>query len=260
MSYQPDEQGLPPQVMLRINVGRLIELLCLPIQASQDGVPDLQQTGKPECGNTASRFCANRQTRMWDSHILILRKAADKVAGKSNDSQPDCAKLYIEKLITRSMSTKPPLPASLQEASAEGADNARGGDLIFPTALLPQEQAAASALARRCPQVAQAMLDELAGRMGTNTIRTSPIAYLRGLIARAQSGEFVPELGIRVAAARRSREEAEALRQQQAENTRELNAQRNNPEYQARIDRHREEIRRVLGSLTGQRRAGRKTS
>jgi len=104
------------------------------------------------------------------------------------------------------------------------------------------------------------MLDELAGRMGMNTIRTSPIGYLRGLIARAKTGEFVPELGIRIAAARRSREEAEALRRQQAEAARELNAQRESSEYQARIDRRREEIRRVLGSLSGQRRAGSKTS
>jgi hypothetical protein len=88
----------------------------------------------------------------------------------------------------------------------------------------------------------------------------SPIAYLRGLIARAKTGDFVPELGIRIAAARRAREEAEVMHRQQAEAARELNAQRENPAYQARIERRREELRRVLGSLGGQRRAGSKTS
>jgi hypothetical protein len=37
-----------------------------------------------------------RQTRMWESHNPIWRKAADKVAGKRHNSQPESAKLYIE--------------------------------------------------------------------------------------------------------------------------------------------------------------------
>jgi hypothetical protein len=37
-----------------------------------------------------------RQTKMWESHNLIWRKPADKVAGKRQNSQPVCAKLYIE--------------------------------------------------------------------------------------------------------------------------------------------------------------------
>jgi len=37
-----------------------------------------------------------RQTRMWESHIPDWRKAANKVAGKRQNSQPVCAKLYIE--------------------------------------------------------------------------------------------------------------------------------------------------------------------
>ena len=194
---------------------------------------------------------------MWESHILILRKAATLSAGKRNDSQPVCAKLYIEKLITRSMSTKPLLPASSHEATEESAENGSGGaDLIFPKALLPQEQAAAKALVRGLPLLAQVMLDELAGRMDTNTIRSSPIAYLRGLIAREKTGEFVPELGIRIAAARRARDDAEVLRRQQAENARELKVLRASPEYRAQIERRREEMRRVLASFGGQRQAG----
>ena len=144
-----------------------------------------------------------------------------------------------------------------QQATEESVDSGSGGaDLIFPKALLPQEQAAAKALVRGFSLLAQAMLDELAGRMETNTIRSSPIAYLRGLLARAKTGEFVPELAIRIAAARHAREEAEVLRRQQAENARELKVQRASPEYQARIERRREEMRRVLASFGGQRQAG----
>jgi hypothetical protein len=250
-------KGIPPQVLMRINVDRVAALLSQSSKGSKTEASGLRPGAESAGGNPASQFCANRQTRMWESHILILRKAATLSAGKRNNSQPVCANLYIEKLITRSMSTKPLLPAASHEATDESAENGRGGaDLIFPKALLPQEQAAAKGLVKAFPLLAQAMLDELAGRMETNTIRSSPIAYLRGLIARAKTGEFVAELGIRIAAARRARDEAEVLRRQQAENARELKVLRASPEYQARIERRREEMRRVLGSFGGQRRAG----
>ena len=254
-------KGIPPRVLMRINVDHLAALLSQPRQGSKTEASNIQPGGKPACGNPTSQFCANRQTRMWESHILILRKAATLSAEKRNDSLPLSANLYIENLITRSMSTKPLLPVASQEATEESVDSGSGGaDLIFPKALLPQEQAAAKALVRGFSLLAQAMLDELAGRMETNTIRSSPIAYLRGLLARAKTGEFVPELGIRIAAARHAREEAEVLRRQQAENARELKVQRASPEYQARIERRREEMRRVLASFGGQRQAGSKRS
>ena len=40
---------------------------------------------------------------------------------------------------------------------------------------------------------AQALLDELAGRLQANAVRSSPVGYLRGLIARADAGTFLPE-------------------------------------------------------------------
>jgi len=144
-------KGVPPQVLLRINLERLIELLSQPLKAGQSEALNLPPSGKPAGGNATYRYCANRQTRMWESHNLILRKAADKTAGKRNNSQPVYAKLYVQKLITRSMSTKPLPPTSSQAATVDHVENDRGGgDLIFPTALLPQEQTAASALVRGC--------------------------------------------------------------------------------------------------------------
>jgi hypothetical protein len=95
---------------------------------------------------------------------------------------------------------------------------------------------------------AQTLLDELAGRLQTERVR-SPVAYLRGLIQRVVAGQFVPELAQRVAAERdRLRLEAEARLAQQAEERR-LAAERATPEYQARVGERRERIGAQLRDL-----------
>jgi hypothetical protein len=119
-------------------------------------------------------------------------------------------------------------------------------DLIFPRQLLPEEQAAARLLVERCGNEAQALLDELSGRLQANAVHTSPIAYLRGLIKRARAGTFLPELGLQVAAARRHRQEELALRERREAEEKRLAAERATPQYQARVAAHQEEIRRML--------------
>ena len=80
-------------------------------------------------------------------------------------------------------------------------------------------------------------------------MHTSPIAYLRGLVKRANAGQFVPELGQRVAAARRRRQdELLQLQQREAEEHR-LAVERASPEYQAKTAARREEIRRMLDGM-----------
>ncbi len=62
------------------------------------------------------------------------------------------------------------------------------------------------------PDAAQALLDELAGRLRTRGVRNA-VAYLRALVRQANAGQFVPELAPRVAAERERRQrEAEAQR------------------------------------------------
>ena len=185
---------------------------------------------------------------MWDSHNPYGRKPANLIAENRHNCLPDSANLYKD-LITRTMTTQPPLPSAGSEANRQAVDEPRGGELIFPNALLPEERSAAKALVMRCPDLAQALLDELVGRMGTNAIRASPIAYLRGMVQRAQAGDFVLELGARIAAGRRQREEAELLREKQANDKRQLSLERASPEYQARVAQRRAEIRRILDSM-----------
>ena len=89
-----------------------------------------------------------------------------------------------------------------------------GGDrtpLEYPKGLSAGEvQAAGELMAEFSVELAQQLLDELAGRMATDTIRLAPLAYLRGLARRATTGDFKPELALRVHDARQNRRRVEA--------------------------------------------------
>ena len=130
------------------------------------------------------------------------------------------------------------------------------GELSFPEALQPEERAAARLLVERCGDQAQALLDELSARMQSNAVRTSPIAYLRGLVARASAGAFVPEAGLRVAVARRRRKEEAVGRWQRELEDQRLAAERGTPEHQAKRPARRAEIRQWLDSVKPRRQGG----
>ena len=124
-----------------------------------------------------------------------------------------------------------------------------GGELIFPEQMLPDERQAARLLLRHCGDQAQSLLDELAGRLQMRGVRSSPVAYLRGLIARAAAGTFVPELAPRVAAKRvQSQKEAVLRREHEAEEQR-LAAERATPEYQAKALVQRQKVTQMLDEL-----------
>jgi hypothetical protein len=99
---------------------------------------------------------------------------------------------------------------------AGGRSNARQGPandaatLEYPPGLSAPESAAAKQQLAGLPrELAQGLLDELAGRMASGGIRGSPLSYLRGLIARAKEGAFTPEAAVTVAAARDQRRRSE---------------------------------------------------
>lgn len=74
---------------------------------------------------------------------------------------------------------------------------------IFPKQLTSQErEIAKSQLDVIDSALAQAVLDELAARLNANKVTGAPLSYLRSLITRAKTGQFMPEAGIRVASAR----------------------------------------------------------
>ena len=133
---------------------------------------------------------------------------------------------------------------------------ARGGDLVFPEELLPEERAAARLLVEGWGEEAQTLLDELSGRLQSKSVRVSPLAYLRGLVTRARAGTFVPELAPRVAAARRRHADERRLREQRDVEEVRLAAERATPEYHARVAARRDEIRRLLDAAKGGQTAG----
>jgi len=90
--------------------------------------------------------------------------------------------------------------------------------------------------------------------MQAKSVRTSPIAYLRGLVRRADAGEFVPELGLRVAAARQRHHGESILRRQRAAEAQRMAAEQATPEYQLKAAKRRAEIREMLEAM----RAGQK--
>jgi hypothetical protein len=129
--------------------------------------------------------------------------------------------------------------------------------LVFSEQMLPAERQAARVLLRPCGDHAQAVLDELAGRLQMGGVRGSPVAYLRGLIARAGAGSFVPELGLRVAAARAQRQREAALQREREAEEQRLAAERATPEYQAKARAHREQVRQMLDELKARVNTGR---
>ena len=61
----------------------------------------------------------------------------------------------------------------------------------FPNALTAAERRVAKVRLGKFPApVAQQILDELNGRLARGEVRTSALAYLNGLIARARQGSF----------------------------------------------------------------------
>lgn len=240
--------GIPPRLMARIRLDCLLSLLA-------DGVPSrrpvIATPAAPDCGFSADRFSPKGDSSLRESHILESPKPPNQIRRIRRHSSDESANLHIEGSTSDSVQ-----PLNAPNALAGDAAATSCGDLIFPEQLLPEERISAALLLRRCGDQAQALLDELGGRLQANSVRTSPVAYLRGLVNRANAGTFVPELGLRVAAARRRREEDFALRQQREAEERRLAAERATPEYQAKVVARRGEIRRLLDAMKSGRRTG----
>jgi hypothetical protein len=121
----------------------------------------------------------------------------------------------------RTVNQSPPLQETADSAAASKSVACGGGDLSgleYPKGLSAVErQEAANKLAGLSTDLAQQLLDELTASISAGTIRTTPLAYLRGLIKRAQSGQFTPEAGLRIAEQRKRRKQTEsAIRSSEA--------------------------------------------
>lgn len=113
--------------------------------------------------------------------------------------------------------TTTPNPSS---SSSNDRDVVSGGDgetesrdvvvLEYPPTLTPYEHQQAETLVQAVPEHAQELLDELAAAIQAKKVKTSPVAYLRGLAKRAAAGTFAAEAGQRIAKERERRRRAMA--------------------------------------------------
>jgi hypothetical protein len=238
--------GIPPRLLVRIRLDDLLARLAGDACGSFNRitVPHLSSGGIP-----ATRFPQNGATGLRESHSLVSPKAPNQLHRIGHDSSAENANPYVQRSTGDSVQPLLNSHESSNESSSE-----RGGELIFPETLLPEERSAAIHLVRHCTDQAQALLDELSARMQAKSVRTSPIAYLRGLVRRADAGEFVPELGLRVAAARQKRHEELILRQQRAAEAQRMAVEQATPEHQLKAAKRRAEIRVMLEAM----RAGQK--
>lgn len=248
--------GMPPSLVARVRLEALCALLsqdlvqvfAMPHEAdskAKRGAKDvLTPTTNPVGGKAAIKVALKGETSMWDSHHLDSPKPPSLFDLMRHHSLAESVVLNIEQ------STGDSLQPQQQRRvfDSDGQSVVVGDDLIFAEQLLPDEREAARRLLRNAPMPAQVLLDELAGRLRNQGVR-SPLAYLRGLIQRARAGTFVPELAPRVADERDRRASDALIRQQRAIDEAQLAAQQASPEYQQRVQAGRERARALLVQL-----------
>ncbi len=239
--------GLPARVATRVRLDILMARL-----AHVDHAPlrTPAEASRPECGDPTYMDARNVGTSWRESHQLVPRKAPIQIRGNRHHRSAETAILLIQGSTSDSVQ-----PHHRSENAMTQSSDRRGGELIFPDSLQPEERAAASLLVERCGDHAQDLLDELSARMQSHAVRT-PIAYLRGLVARAAAGTFVPEAGLRIAVARRRRVEEALERQQRAQEDQRLAAEQQDPEQLAKRAARREEIRQWLDRVKPRRQGG----
>lgn len=191
-------KGIPPNLTARI---RLDSLLTLLTQRAAVGRSAHETAGQTR-GNRANRDAQKGETRLWQSHMLVSPKAPNQICRNRHHCFAESAIVLINRSTSDLLQ-----PQDTRHALHDSVIASGGGDLVFPEQLLPEERAAAGHLLKDCGPQAQVLLDELAGRLRARGVRSSPIGYLRGLILRATTGTFVPELGPRLAAQRAKRQE-----------------------------------------------------
>lgn len=165
--------------------------------------------------NVQSRF-RNDGSPTSNGYRLALNKPGDKL---SPPTPAQCLDVVVPEPPAggcyATLTTIEPNNESKQpQPSAELVSKGGGSPLIYPKQFSPKEIALATRnLEAFPPALAQELLDELAGRLNTHSVRGAPLSYLRSLIARAKAGTFEPEIGVRIALARQRDKELAAQRQ-----------------------------------------------
>ncbi|KVX06922.1 hypothetical protein ASL22_11220 [Alcaligenes faecalis] len=134
-----------------------------------------------------------------DSPLPIQSGKSDAVINQGI-SEPDTVSIPYRQGMDRRPGNTTTNTNSIYNTTTTGADHG----LQYPSSLAPAERVSIQNLIANIPSdSAQALLDELEGAIKKpGTIRTSKIAYLKGLVDRHRTGGFVPSVGIQVATRR----------------------------------------------------------
>lgn len=146
----------------------------------------------------------------------------DRPPGHGRQGPPDTRVTPRTTIEPKDESPPPHRPTPMPLAPGTGAPGDGGGGqelrLEFPKGLSDAERPLARKLVAEFPEaLAQQLLDELAGRLAAGEVRVAPLAYLRGLAARARGGTFTPEAALTVAEKRRHQQQTEAALRQAKE-------------------------------------------
>ena len=120
----------------------------------------------------------------------------------------------VTPLTERRTEREPPLPQEPKPKVKSNPPDRGGGNLSnlhLPRDLLPSERRRArEMIVELDPPLDQQVLDEWAGIIAADDIRSSPLGCLRALIKNVREDKFTPERGLRIAQARKAKQRAEA--------------------------------------------------
>lgn len=230
--------GIPRRTASRVRIDVLLGLLSMrtpmcPLPARQTGLHGDDLTGSS---------APNRGTVVSNSYALDSTEAPSR----RDRNRHHCADPLGHSLIQGSTSSSNKPPHRLDARISRSVD--LRGDLVFPPGFAIEEREAACALLAQVAPQAQLLLDELSGRIQAKAVRSTPIAYLRGLVMRAVAGTFIPEAGIAVSVARRKREAQDAECLQTRREDRDWSIERETPAHQRRLAERRAQIRQWLAT------------
>jgi hypothetical protein len=136
----------------------------------------------------------------------------DTTPGQSCEGPPDAGDIPGT---TIGIQKEPLQPQEVASGAVDSKAEACGGgefsELEYPKTLSAAEREEARKKLAGIPAgLSQQLLDELAASVGSNIIKATPLAYLRGLITRARAGTFTPEGALRIANHRQQRAKVDA--------------------------------------------------
>lgn len=179
--------GIPARLHYRVDPAKYFDFLAgKPIKT-----PVSEKPGNKNPGNQESR----------------IRKTGRQESGKQGDKTP--AYPESNKEIEEDMEKE----TTTTQAAAQAAEGG-SSDLIFDPSIQHLAPALRGLLSGAEHDLAQALVDELAGCMqpGSGVTIKNPVGWLRGVVAKAQRGEFQPARALGVQRTRQADEQAACQR------------------------------------------------